>query len=68
MLRQEWFSYVAKIRKKLQRQNKNKQITHQMAMAEASKSWKSTEKKKVLRRIARENKKKKDNPVVETDE
>ena len=57
MLRQEWFNYVAKTRKKLQRLNKTKKITHQAAMAEASKTWKSSEKLKVLRRIEREKKK-----------
>ena len=57
MLRQEWFNYVAKTRRKLQRLNKDKKITHQEAMAEASKTWRSSEKLKVLRRIEREKKK-----------
>ena len=56
MLRQEWFNYVAKTRRRLQRANKNKKITHQQAMAEASKSWKSGEKLKVMRRIERQKK------------
>ena len=57
MLRREWFNFVAKTRKRLQRANKTKKITHQTAMAEASKTWKSTEKLKVLRRIEREKRK-----------
>ena len=57
MLRREWFNFVAKTRKRLQRADKTKKVSHQTAMAEASKTWKSSEKLKVLRRIEREKKK-----------
>ena len=57
MLRREWFNFVAKTRRKLQRADKTKKISHQTAMAEASKTWKSSEKLKVLRRFEREKKK-----------
>ena len=56
MLRQEWFSFVKKTRVKMQRKDKSKNITHQMAMKEASKNW-ATEKSKIERRIKREEKK-----------
>jgi len=56
MMRKEWFDFVRKTRKKLQRKSKGKTVTHQQAMAEASKLW-PKEKEKVQRRIKREKKK-----------
>ena len=56
MMRKEWFAFVKKIRNRLQRKDKSKNITHQTAMAEASKVW-PAEKVKIQRRLAREEKK-----------
>ena len=56
MMRKEWFEFVRRTRAKLQRKNKNKKITHQAAMSEASKLW-PKEKEKILRKKKREAKK-----------
>ena len=56
MMRKHWFDFVRTTRKKLQRKNKSKTVTHQEAMAAASKVW-PNEKEKILRRIKREEKK-----------
>ena len=56
MMRKEWFQFVRKTRVKLQRKNKNKTVSHQQAMSEASKLW-PKEKEKIQRRIKREEKK-----------
>jgi len=56
MMRKEWFAFVKKTRAKLQRRDKSKKVTHQMAMAEASKIW-PCEKEKIIRRIKRQEKK-----------
>ena len=56
MMRKEWFAFVRKTRAKLQRADKTKKVTHQMAMSEASKSW-PTEKVKIERRNKRRQKK-----------
>ena len=53
MMRKEWFDFVRKTRKKLQRSSKNKDVTHQKAMSEASKLW-PKEKEKIQRRLKRE--------------
>ena len=53
MMRKEWFDFVRKTRKKLQRKNKGKDITHQKAMSEASIHW-PKEKVKIERRLKRE--------------
>ena len=55
-MRKEWFDFVRRTRKKLQRQNKGENITHQKAMAEASKGW-AKEKEKIQRRMKRAEKK-----------
>ena len=55
-MRKEWFEFVRKTRVKLQRKDKSKKITHQTAMAEASKLW-AKEKEKILRKRKREQKK-----------
>ena len=56
-MRSQWFQYVAKVRKKLQRKaGKKTTVTHKMAMSEASKTW-GKEKLKIERRILREKKK-----------
>jgi len=57
MMRKEWFAFVRKTRTKLQRKDKSKTVSHQMAMSEASKHW-PNEKEKIKRRIKREEKKK----------
>ena len=56
-MRTQWFEFVRSTRRKMQRKNKNKNVTHQEAMAAASKVW-PKEKEKILRRIKREEKKK----------
>ena len=56
MMRKEWFAFVRKTRVKLQKKDKTKKITHQMAMSEASKHW-PKEKAKIARRMKREQKK-----------
>jgi len=53
-LRQEWFLYVAKTRKRMTRKSKEP-VSHREAMKEASTSW-PTEKKKLLRRKKRQKK------------
>jgi len=53
-LRQEWFLYVAKTRKRMSRKSKE-DVSHRDAMKEASTSW-PNEKKKLLRKIKREQK------------
>ena len=55
-MRSAWFQFVNKTRAKMQRKDKNKKITHQMAMAEASKLW-PKEKEKLIRKRKREEKK-----------
>ena len=53
-LRQEWFLYVAKTRKRMSRKSKEP-VSHRDAMKEASTTW-PTEKKKLLRRMKRKKK------------
>jgi len=55
-MRSAWFEYVAKVRKKLQRKNKTKIVSHREAMKEASINW-PKEKAKLQRKIAREKRK-----------
>ena len=55
-LRQEWFLYVAKTRKRMIRKSKEP-VSHRDAMKEASTTW-PNEKKKLLRKIKREQKQK----------
>ena len=50
-MRNHWFQFVAKTRKRLQRGKKEK-VTHREAMRQASLAW-VTEKEKVKRRLAR---------------
>ena len=59
MMRKHWFDFVRKTRAKMQRKDKAKKVTHQMAMSEASKLW-PKEKAKIERRIKRESKKHKE--------
>ena len=66
-MRKEWFAFVRKTRGKLQRKNKGKTVTHQTAMAEASKLW-PKEKEKILRRLKREEKKRQQNTSDESGE
>ena len=54
-LRKEWFKWVAKTRKKMQRGNKET-VAHRDAMKAASVGW-AAEKAKILRRQKREAKK-----------
>ena len=54
-MRKEWFDFVRKTRKKLQRKSKGTTVSHQKAMAEASKLW-PKEKEKVQRKIKRQQK------------
>ena len=56
-MRSAWFEHVAKTRKKLTRARKE-QVSHREAMAVASTTW-EVEKKKILKRKAREEKKQK---------
>ena len=58
-MRKNWFDFVRKTRVKMQRKDKTKKVTHQMAMSEASKLW-PKEKAKIERRIKRESKKQKE--------
>ena len=51
-LRKEWFLFVAQTRKKMQRKNKTKNVTHREAMSEASKSW-IKQKEKIIRKNRR---------------
>ena len=55
-MRKHWFEYVRKTRKKMAR-GKKEPVSHRDAMKEASQSW-AAEKAKLLKRIARENRKK----------
>ena len=55
-MRKSWFEYVAKTRKKLQRKNKNKTVSHKEAMKVASVHW-PKEKAKIQRKLAREKRK-----------
>ena len=56
-MRKEWFCYVSKTRKKMQRGRKGKDpISHRAAMKEACKSW-PKEKAKILNRLKREERK-----------
>lgn len=50
--RKEWFNWVAKERKRMQRKVKGKTVTHREAMAQASVTW-PKEKAKLTRRAAR---------------
>ena len=59
MMRKNWFDFVRKTRVKMQRKDKAKKVTHQMAMSEASKLW-PKEKAKIERRMKREAKKQKE--------
>lgn len=54
-MRKEWFCWVAKTRKKIQRATK-KPVTHRQAMKAAALTW-SKEKLKILNRIKREHRK-----------
>ena len=54
-MRREWFLYVAKTRKKMQR-GKKVPVTHRAAMKEAALSW-GKEKAKLLNREKREQRK-----------
>ena len=54
-MRKEWFSWVAKTRKKNQRGSK-KPVTHRQAMKAAALTW-GKEKLKILNRIKREQRK-----------
>ena len=64
-MRKEWFDFVRRTRAKLQRKDKSKKVTHQMAMSEASKTW-IKERAKIQRRHKREQKKL-DNAETKTD-
>ena len=56
-MRKEWFCYVSRTRKKMQRGRKGKDpISHRAAMKEACKSW-PKEKAKILNRLKREERK-----------
>ena len=55
-MRKEWFNFVAVIRKRMQRKTKEN-VTHRMAMKEASALW-PKEKAKILNRRKREERKK----------
>ena len=61
-MRNHWFEYVAKIRKKLSRGKKGG-ITHRDAMSEASQTWPAA-KQKLLNKISRAQKKLKSDGVV----
>ena len=56
VMRKHWFDYVRKTRKKMARVKKEP-VSHRDAMKEASQSW-GTEKAKLVKRIAREIRKK----------
>ena len=55
-MRKHWFEHVRKTRKKMARATKEP-VSHRDAMKEASQSW-STQKAKLVKRIARERHKK----------
>ena len=55
-MRKHWFEHVRKTRKKMARVKKEP-VSHREAMKEASQSW-GTEKAKLVKRIAREIRKK----------
>ena len=55
-MRKHWFEHVRKTRKKMARATKEP-VSHRDAMKEASQSW-STQKAKLVKRIAREIRKK----------
>ena len=55
-MRKNWFEHVRKTRKKMVKQ-KREPVSHREAMKEASQSW-AVEKEKLLKRIARESRKK----------
>ena len=55
-MRKEWFNFVAVTRKRMQRKTKEN-VTHRMAMKEASALW-PKEKAKILNRRKREERKK----------
>ena len=55
-MRKHWFEHVRKTRKKMAR-GKKEPVSHREAMKEASQSW-GTEKAKLVKRIAREIRKK----------
>ena len=66
-LRKEWFNWVAKTRKKMQR-GKKEPVTHRNAMKAAALTW-SKEKLKILNRRKRDERKRqkeKDKEVKET--
>ena len=50
--RKEWFNWVAKERKRMQRKSKGKTVSHREAMAQASVSWPKA-KAKLTRKAAR---------------
>lgn len=54
-MRKEWFGWVAKTRKKLQRGNKDP-VTHRASMKAAALTW-GKEKLKILNRVKREERK-----------
>ena len=55
-MRKKWFDHVRKTRKKMAKQ-KREPVSHREAMKEASQSW-AVEKDKLLKRMARESRKK----------
>ena len=55
-MRKHWFEYVRKTRKKMARGKKDP-VSHRDAMKQASQSW-AAEKAKIVKRIAREARKK----------
>ena len=55
-MRKNWFDFVKKTRVKMARRTKEK-VSHRDAMKEASTNW-AAEKAKLLKRIARESRKK----------
>ena len=55
-MRKEWFNFVAVTRKRMQRKTKEN-VTHRMAMKEASALW-PKDKAKILNRRKREERKK----------
>ena len=54
-MRVEWFTWVAKTRKKMQRGRKER-VTHRMAMKSAALTW-PKEKTRILNKIKREERK-----------
>ena len=55
-MRVEWFLWVSKTRKKMQRSSKMKPVSHRQAMKAAALTW-PKEKTKILNRIKREERK-----------